>query len=262
MATTSKICQKRLVGDMKLLKKEPLEFIDAVPDDNNILTWYFLLKGPAYSDYKDGYYIGTIIHSPEYPFKPPDFKMFTPSGRFTTHSKICLSNSSYHSNEWSSMWTIKAILLGFLSIMLDDNEHGISHINTSKEEKKLLAKQSIGYNKLNHLDIIKKFTRFFDQDGNVLSEEEQTNRRKQNDKKNNNKQSPVKESKEHLIKQSPVKESKENLIKQSPVKGSKENLIKKYKINNVDFNNVIFDSHKKNDELYKNLLLQLNIRGK
>jgi ubiquitin-conjugating enzyme E2 J2 len=170
MSAISKICEKRLIGDLKLLKKEPLEFIDALPDETNMLTWYFLLKGPAYSDYKGGYYIGTIIHSPEYPFKPPDFKMLTPSGRFTINTKICLSNSSYHSNEWSSMWTIKSILIGFLSIMLDDNEHGISHINESKEAKRSYAANSVAFNKKNYLNIIKKFDRFFNEQGDPLPE--------------------------------------------------------------------------------------------
>jgi ubiquitin-conjugating enzyme E2 J2 len=163
MANISKICMKRLAGDIKMLHKDPLEFIEARPDDKDFLTWYFLVKGPDFSDYKGGYYIGKIMHNPEYPFKPPDFMMLTPNGRFMDGHKICLSNSSYHSSEWSALWNIKSILTGFLSIMLDDVDNGISHIHSSKEERAYLAKTSIEYNKVHYSNIIKTFTRFLDE---------------------------------------------------------------------------------------------------
>jgi len=174
MENLSKLTLKRLKGDFKLLKKDPHEFFEACPDDNNILVWYFLVKGPEFSDFAGGYYVGKIIHDPEYPLKPPNFMMLTPNGRFKADgtAKICLSNSSYHSNEWSAMWNIKAILTGFLSIMLDDVDNGISHIHESKEARQTLAKQSIEYNKICYPDIIKKFKRFLDEDGNPIKTEE------------------------------------------------------------------------------------------
>ncbi|CAH6421196.1 Ubiquitin-conjugating enzyme E2 [uncultured virus] len=168
MTNLSKICTKRLLNDIKFLEKEPLEYIDAIPDEVNILKWYFLIKGPQSCDYEGGYYLGLILHDHEYPFKAPDFKMLTPSGRFMTDQKICLSNSSYHSNEWSALWNIKTILLGFLSIMMDDKEHGISHINASSEEKKFHSKNSLNFNKQHYLEIVKKFKRFFDANGDLI----------------------------------------------------------------------------------------------
>jgi ubiquitin-protein ligase len=51
MSTLKKICKRRLVGDYKLLQREPLEFIEAFPDENNLLVWYFLVKGPSFSDF-------------------------------------------------------------------------------------------------------------------------------------------------------------------------------------------------------------------
>lgn len=140
-----------------MIKKDPIDGIDAVPDEKDLLTWYFLLKGPADSDYVGGWYIGKIMHSPDYPLKPPDFMMLTPNGRFLTDKKICLSNTGYHSNEWSAMWNIKTIILGFLSIMLDDKEHGISHIFASKEERKVLAEMSFAFNQENYKEIFSRF---------------------------------------------------------------------------------------------------------
>lgn len=162
----SKLTLKRLKGDFKLLKKDPHEYFEAYPDDTNVLVWYFIVKGPDFSDFTGGYYVGKIMHNPEYPLKAPDFMVLTPNGRFIEDKKICLSNSSYHSNEWSAVWNIKTILTGFLSIMLDDNENGISHIHMPKDQRQVMAKQSIEYNKQRYPEIIKKFTRFLDESGN------------------------------------------------------------------------------------------------
>ena len=159
-------CKKRLINEIRLLKKDPLEFIDVCPDAADILTWYFIIRGPSDSDYAGGYYIGKLLYSPQYPDKPPDYMMLTPSGRYIINNKICLSNSGYHASEWSSSWTIHATLNGFMSIMLDDKEHGISHISVTKDERKRMAKESIEYNKTHHPQIIKLLTRFLDESGN------------------------------------------------------------------------------------------------
>ena len=164
--TVSLICKKRLLGEMRLLKKDPHQYIDVSPDETDLLTWFFLIKGPEFSDYKNGYYIGKIMHNPEYPLKPPDFMMLTPSGRFEIGHKICLSNTGYHSDEWTPMWNIHAILTGFLSIMLDDKDHGISHIHYSKTQREQYANNSVEFNKKNYLDLVKRFTRFIDDSGN------------------------------------------------------------------------------------------------
>ena len=169
--TVSTICKKRLIGEIKLLKKDPHKYIEVAPDEKDLLVWYFLVKGPEFSEFNGGYYIGKIMHNPEYPLKPPDFMMMTPSGRFNVGTKICLSNSSYHSDEWSALWNIHTILTGFLSIMLDDKEHGISHIHCTKGEREMHAKNSIEYNKKNHPGILKLFSRFLDENGNPRPEE-------------------------------------------------------------------------------------------
>ena len=169
MQNLSMNTMKRLKGDYKLFKKNPHPYVDAFPDPKNVLNWYFMIKGPEDSHYKGGYYLGMIMHDKEYPIKPPDFMMLTPSGRFIADKKICMTNSGYHLSDWSPMWTTQAILIGFLSIMVDDVDKGISHILRSKEEREYLAKQSISFNKAKYPGIIKKFKRFIDEDGNPLS---------------------------------------------------------------------------------------------
>ena len=91
MSQITKICIKRLQGDAKILAKHPVDDLEAYQDEKDMLIWYFLLKGPSDTHYEGGLYIGKIMHSPEYPFKAPDFMMLTPSGRFDIGKKICLT---------------------------------------------------------------------------------------------------------------------------------------------------------------------------
>ena len=163
-------CIKRLINDLKLIKNNPVEYIDALPDKTNPLKWHFIIQGPPYSIYKGGYYIGKIEYTSKYPYAPPNYTMLTPSGRFHINDKICITNSGYHTDQWSPSWTLRNTLLGFLSIMLDDTVHGLAHISGSSKQinanKRKLAHESVQYNKRNYLDIIKNFDKFFDENGN------------------------------------------------------------------------------------------------
>nr|QBK89263.1 MAG: ubiquitin-conjugating enzyme E2 [Mimivirus LCMiAC02] len=162
-------CIKRLINDLRLIKNNPLEYIDALPDKTNPLIWHFIIQGPSYSIYKGGYYIGKIEYTSKYPYAPPNYTMLTPSGRFHTNEKICITNSGFHKDQWSESWTTRGTLIGFVSIMLDDTVHGLAHITGSSKQidanKRKLARESVQYNKINYLDIIKNFDKFFDENG-------------------------------------------------------------------------------------------------
>ena len=151
------ICQRKIFNDIKLINSDPLDNIYAFPDSNNVLIWYFLIIGPEFSKYKSGHYIGQILHDPEYPFKPPDYVMLTPSGRFIINQKICMSNTKFHTQEWSTSWNIKTILIGFLSIMLDDNAYGISHIHENDNIITNYANASVEFNKTRYPEIYNRF---------------------------------------------------------------------------------------------------------
>lgn len=155
----SKTCRKRILGDIKLLHKEPIENIETFTDLSDMLNWYFLIKGVKGTEYEGGYYLGQIMLDPQYPYKPPNYTVLTPNGRFLINDKICMSNTGFHEDEWSSLWNLKTILLGFLSIMMDNEARGISHIKRSTEERKALAMKSLQYNCTHYPDIMIKFAR-------------------------------------------------------------------------------------------------------
>ena len=165
--------EKRLSNEIKDLTKNKIDFIQAVQDDTNRFIFYFRLKGDSSSHYKDGYYLGKILLPPDYPISPGDFMLLTPNGRFTPDNKICLTNTGYHKESSSPVWTIKNVLIGLYSIWLDDKEHGISHIKDTPANRRMYGKESMKYNLKHYPEIIRKFDQFINDDGSVMSEEQQ-----------------------------------------------------------------------------------------
>ena len=165
----SRLFQKRIQNELKMIQKDPIESVDIYPDETDIRTWYFLIRGPDDSEYKGGWYIGKLILSENYPTTPVDFYMLTPNGRFEVEKKICLTISSYHSDQWSSIWSIQKILGAFLSVMISDFDTGISHIRKSPIERAMLAQDSTNYNKNIYPHIFKNFKRFVTHDKDTFT---------------------------------------------------------------------------------------------
>jgi len=121
----------------------------AQPLENNILEWHFLIHGPTGSPYEGGVYHGQIIFGDQFPFKPPAIRMLTPSGRFVVGSDLCLSMSNFHQETWNPLWSVQAILVGFLSFMMDDSTEataGVGGVRTSDADKRKFACASFAYN--------------------------------------------------------------------------------------------------------------------
>jgi len=127
------------------MQKEPPPFVWAVPDEKNILTWHYLIRGPPDSPFAGGEYYGVLLFPAEYPFKPPGIKMFTPSGRFQPDKKICFSMSDFHPGTWNPAWSVATILTGLLSFMLSD-EMTTGSITSSDSHKRSFAAKSHALN--------------------------------------------------------------------------------------------------------------------
>ncbi|KAG6918172.1 hypothetical protein DXG01_016157 [Tephrocybe rancida] len=158
----SKAANKRLTKEYVTMQKEPPPFVWAVPDEKNILTWNFLVRGPPDSPYAGGEYHGVLLFPSEYPFKPPGIKacqpliatktishwmhqMYTPSGRFHPDRKICFSMSDFHPGTWNPAWSVATILTGLLSFMLSD-EMTTGSVNSDNQLKRALATRSHTWN--------------------------------------------------------------------------------------------------------------------
>ncbi|KAG2071069.1 UBC-like protein [Suillus decipiens] len=141
----SKAAHKRLAKEYVSMQKEPPPFVWATPDEKNILTWNYLIRGPPDSPFAGGEYHGVLIFPAEYPFKPPGIKMFTPSGRFQPDKKICFSMSDFHPGTWNPAWSVATILTGLLSFMLSD-EMTTGSVTSSDGHKRAYAARSHSHN--------------------------------------------------------------------------------------------------------------------
>ncbi|KAJ7330532.1 UBC-like protein [Mycena albidolilacea] len=141
----SKVAHKRLTKEYVAMQKESPPFCWATPDEKNILTWNFLIRGPSDSPYAGGEYHGILQFPPEYPFKPPGIKMLTPSGRFEPDKKICLSMSDFHPGSWNPAWSVTTICTGILSFMLSD-EITTGSVTSTEAEKRAFAARSHAWN--------------------------------------------------------------------------------------------------------------------
>lgn len=128
----------RLRNDYVRLMKDPVPYIVAEPLPSNILEWHYVVTGPPDSPYTGGFYHGKLVFPSEFPFKPPSIYMTTPSGRFKTNTRLCLSISDYHPDTWNPAWSVGTILTGLLSFMLEKSPT-LGSIETSEAVKRRFA---------------------------------------------------------------------------------------------------------------------------
>lgn len=138
-------CLKRLQIELRKLAAEPDPAFIVNADPQNMLRCYFVMNGPEGTPYAGGRYIGLLEIPPDYPFKPPSVQLCTPSGRFRTGMAICLSNSSYHPEQWSPMWGLRTILIALVSFFVS-NEATTGSMESSESERRKFASGSRQYN--------------------------------------------------------------------------------------------------------------------
>ena len=139
---------QRLQKELRLLAKDPLPSIIARPDTKNILVWHYVLEGDASSEYAGGTYHGKITFPSQYPFRPPAIVMVTPSGRFQSNTRLCLSMSDYHPETWNPSWSVASILTGLQSFFYE-NTATTGSVTCSKRERRKLAAASAAFNEKN-----------------------------------------------------------------------------------------------------------------
>jgi ubiquitin-conjugating enzyme E2 J1 len=106
---------------------------------------HFTIRGAEGTDFEGGVYHGRILLPPEYPFKPPHIVFLTPSGRFETGTKVCLSFSAYHPELWQPAWGIRLILEALISFLPTPADGAIGALDWTSAERKKLAQRSIDY---------------------------------------------------------------------------------------------------------------------
>lgn len=136
---------RRIQADIRELAIDPSDRYHAAPLENDMFEWHFTIKGADGTDFEGGIYHGRILLPAEYPFKPPNIVFLTPTGRFETNTKVCLSFSAYHPELWQPAWGIRLILEALISFLPTKGDGAIGALDWSSEERKRLAKESRSY---------------------------------------------------------------------------------------------------------------------
>jgi ubiquitin-protein ligase len=162
----SKETIKRLVSDVKNIRKDSLESegIYYIHDETDILKGYAMIIGPKDTPYFGGYYLFDFSFPINYPFSPPSIIYETNNGTIRFHpnlyinGKVCLSVlNTWEGEKWSSIQTIRSILLTLQSILTSNpllNEPGIKETHRDIP----LYNEIISYVNINSaiIDIINK----------------------------------------------------------------------------------------------------------
>lgn len=128
--TISRATAKRLIKDIKSLKKEPLSGIHYVHDESDILKGQAMIIGPEDTPYAGGYYLFKFSFPGDYPHSPPKVTFCTNDGYTRMHpnmyknGKVCLSLlNSWQGRDatdaWTGCQTISSVLLTLRSIMTE-----------------------------------------------------------------------------------------------------------------------------------------------
>lgn len=153
----SKQAVARLRKELKAINVDPPPHIHVSCDESNILSWNYLLEGPADTPFEGGWYWGRLRFPKDYPFSPPSIIMMTPSGRFEPNMRLCLSMSDYHPESWQPAWSLATVLKGLLSFMCEESPTaGAVDPPPPYEERQRLAQVSLEWNKT-QADFLKAF---------------------------------------------------------------------------------------------------------
>jgi len=136
---------RRIKADIRELSIDPSDQYFAAPLESDMFEWHFTIRGPADSEFAGGVYHGRILLPPEYPFKPPNIVFLTPSGRFETNVKVCLSFSAHHPELWQPAWGIRLILEAIISFLPTPADGAIGALDWTKEERQKLARESVKF---------------------------------------------------------------------------------------------------------------------
>ncbi|RHY64541.1 hypothetical protein DYB30_001493 [Aphanomyces astaci] len=165
------LATKRLRKEYTAMKKKPVENIEAVPLETNILEWHYVIRGIGL--YEGGYYHGKLKFPPDYPMKPPSVYMITPSGRFESNVRLCLSMSDFHPETWNPLWSVSSILVGLCSFMNEDTPTTGSIGSTNAKKKALADERKWEQIARNHLELKPKSLRENEQLRTAVAEQHQ-----------------------------------------------------------------------------------------
>ncbi|KIJ69486.1 hypothetical protein HYDPIDRAFT_106112 [Hydnomerulius pinastri MD-312] len=132
---------KRIMQEAKELANDPCTDYHAAPLEDDIFEWHCTIRGPSGTEFEGGLYHFRILLPAEYPFRPPSLMMLTPNGRFELSTKICISFTNYHEEEWQPAWGVRTAILGLQGFfpLKGQAANGVGSVEYPVSERKRLA---------------------------------------------------------------------------------------------------------------------------
>ena len=113
--------KKRLLKELKMMKKNKDEYINADLYENDLNHWIATIMGPKDTPYENGKFKLDIHIPAKYPMCPPKVKFITkvyhPNINEAGH--ICLD--ILKEKEWSAALSIRTLLISICSLLQDPN---------------------------------------------------------------------------------------------------------------------------------------------
>lgn len=139
-------CFKRIILDIKDIKKDPIDGVHYFPCEENIMKGKALIFGPSGTPYEHGNFVFHFEFTNQYPYAPPIVTYETNNGmtrfnpNFYRNGKVCLSIlNTWNGEQWSACQSIRSVLVTLQFTMNEYplmNEPGIvwdihyNHIHT------------------------------------------------------------------------------------------------------------------------------------
>jgi Ubiquitin-protein ligase len=153
-------------NQMKLATKDPHEFLKfAYASDENVTKWFVMLSGfdGDEGEYKDGEYLVELDIPPGFPRDPPVFRFLTPNGLFEVGVSACVHIGVYHPENYRPAIKLYSFCEQLVSGMIGWKfiGSGIGIINTTVEQKKMLAAQSREYNRMFNREALERINEHY-----------------------------------------------------------------------------------------------------
>eukprot|EP00930_Biecheleria_cincta_P049132 TRINITY_DN34381_c0_g1_i1.p1 TRINITY_DN34381_c0_g1~~TRINITY_DN34381_c0_g1_i1.p1 ORF type:complete len:341 (-),score=64.38 TRINITY_DN34381_c0_g1_i1:110-1099(-) len=145
MGTGSAASIKRIQRELKEIQECPSRHWTASPANDDLFEWLFAIRGPPDTDFEGGIYTGRLVLPVNYPLAPPSIMLLTPNGRWEVNKKICLSNTSYHPDQWQPAWGIRTMMEALRSHFPVPGDGAIGAIDWPSDLRRKLAKESLDF---------------------------------------------------------------------------------------------------------------------